>query len=101
MGNNVVLIGTMDTKGVEFAYLRDRLRALGLATTVVDTSILGEPLGIVPDIDHGEVARHGGTTIETLQTAGSRGRAVAGMREAVKVLTRSLYRAGRLDAVFS
>jgi uncharacterized protein (UPF0261 family) len=101
MGKNVVLIGTMDTKGVEFAYLRDRLRGLGLETTVVDTSILGDPLGIVPDIDHGEVARHGGTTIEALQTAGSRGRAVAGMREAVKVLTRSLYRAGRLDAVFS
>jgi uncharacterized protein (UPF0261 family) len=101
MGKNVVLIGTMDTKGVEFAYLRDRLRELDLQTILVDTSILGDPLGIVPDIDHAEVARHGGTTIETLQNAGSRGRAVAGMREAVKVLTRSLYRTGRLDAVFS
>ena len=59
MGKNVVLIGTMDTKGVEFAYVRDRLRDLGLDTTVVDVGILGDPLGIEPDIDHAEVARHG------------------------------------------
>ena len=101
MGKNVVLIGTLDTKGPEFAYVRDRLRELGLETTVADVGILGEPLGITPDVDHAEVARHGGTTIEALQNAGSRGKAVEGMREAVKALTRKLYQDGRLDAIFS
>ena len=100
MGRTVVLIGTMDTKGVEFAYLRDRLRELGLDTLVVDAGILGEPLGIEPDIGRAEVARAGGTTIEALQQAGSRGRAVGGMREALKVLTRSLYAEGKVDAIF-
>lgn len=100
VGKNVVLIGTMDTKGVEFAYMRDRLRDLNLDTTVVDTGILGEPLGIEPDIDRAEVAKYGRTTIHALRNAGSRGRAVEGMREAVKVLTCSLYREGRLDGVF-
>jgi uncharacterized protein (UPF0261 family) len=99
VSKSVVLIGTMDTKGVEFAYLAGRLRALGLEPLVVDTGILGDPLGIVPDIDHAEVARHGGTTIEALRDAGTRGRAVSGMREAVKALVRSLYEEGRLDAV--
>ncbi len=99
MGKNVVLIGTLDTKGPEFAYLRDRIRDLGLTTMVVDIGILGDPLGIEPDIDHAEVARYGGTTIEALQNAGSRGRAVDGMREALKNLTRVLYRDGKLDAV--
>jgi uncharacterized protein (UPF0261 family) len=98
---NVVLIGTLDTKGVEFAYVRDRLRALGLNTTVVDVGILGAPRGIEPDIDHAAVARYAGTTIEALQHAETRGRAVETMREAVKALTRSLYRDGKLDAVFS
>ncbi len=91
----------MDTKGPEFAYVRDRLHDLGLETTVVDVGILGEPLDIVPDIDHAAVARYGGTTIEALQNAGSRGRAVEGMRDAVKHLTRTLYREGKLDAIFS
>jgi uncharacterized protein (UPF0261 family) len=100
VGKQVVLVGTLDTKGHEFAYVRDRLRALGLETTVVDIGILGEPLGIEPDIDHAEVARYGHTTLEALRAAGSRGRAVAEMREAVKALVRSLYEAGRLDAIF-
>ena len=99
MGKRVVLVCTLDTKGRETAYLRDRLQALGLETTVVDSGILGEPLDIVPDIDHAEVARYGGTTIEALQTIGTRGRAVAGMREALKKLTLTLYQEGQLDAI--
>jgi len=46
----VLLIGTLDTKGPEIAYLRDRLQALGVGTVVVDSGILGEPLDIVPDV---------------------------------------------------
>ena len=101
MEKNVLVIGTLDTKGPEFAYLRDQLEALGLNTIVADVGILEEPLDITPDIDHAEVARYGGTTIEALQTAGSRGQAVEGMREAVKKLTLQLYREGKIDAAVS
>ncbi|NIM99681.1 MAG: UPF0261 family protein [candidate division Zixibacteria bacterium] len=101
MGKNVVLIGTLDTKGPEVAYLQGRLQALGLETTVVDSGILGEPLGIVPDIDHATAATYGGTTLEALRSAGSRGRAVHGMREALKKLTLELYANGRIDAIVS
>jgi uncharacterized protein (UPF0261 family) len=101
MGQNVVIIGTLDTKGPEIAYLRDRLQALGLTTTVIDSGILGEPIGIVPDIGRAEAATYGGTTIEALRNAGSRGKAVHGMREALKKLVLKLYRQGRLDAITS
>lgn len=101
MGKNVVIIGTLDTKGPEIAYLRDRLQALGMATIVIDSGILGEPIGIVPDISRAEVARFGGTTIEALRNAGSRGKAVHGMREALKKLTLSLYQQGKLQAITS
>lgn len=101
MGKKVVIIGTLDTKGPEIAYLRDRLQALGMATIVIDSGILGEPIGIVPDISRAEVARFGGTTIEALRNAGSRGKAVHGMREALKKLTLSLYQQGKLQAITS
>ena len=42
----IALIGTLDTKGEEIAYVRDRLRALGARPLVIDTGILGEPLGL-------------------------------------------------------
>ena len=101
MGKNVVIIGTLDTKGPEIAYLRDQLQDLGLETTVVDSGILGDPIGIVPDISHAEVAVYGGTTIDALQTAGSRGKAIEGMREALVKLVVELYARGELDAVVS
>jgi uncharacterized protein (UPF0261 family) len=101
MGKNVVIIGTLDTKGPEIAYLRDRLQNLGLQTTVIDSGILGEPLDIVPDISRAEAATYAGTTIEALQDAGSRGKAVHGMREALMVLTLELYKAGKLQAITS
>ncbi|RME84581.1 MAG: UPF0261 family protein [Caldilineae bacterium] len=101
MGRNVVIIGTLDTKGPEIAYLRDRLQDLGLTTTVVDSGILGEPIGITPDITRAEAATYGGYTIEQMRNAGSRGKAVEMMRESLKVLTLELYRQGRLDAITS
>lgn len=101
MSKNVVIIGTLDTKGPEIAYLRDRLRTLGLSTTVVDSGILGEPIGITPDISRAEAAVYAGTTIEALRNAGSRGKAVDGMREALKKLTLELYREGKLQAIAS
>jgi uncharacterized protein (UPF0261 family) len=101
MQKNVILIGTLDTKGPEIKYLRDRLQALDLQTMVIDSGILGEPLEIVPDIDRATVATYADTTIEALRNAGSRGRAVAGMREALKRLTLALYEQGKVDAMVS
>jgi len=101
MGKNVVVIGTLDTKGPEIGYLRDQLIALGLDTTVIDSGILGEPIDILPDITHAEVAAYGDTTIEALQNAGSRGKAVEGMRAALKLLVLELYSSGKLDAIVS
>jgi uncharacterized protein (UPF0261 family) len=101
MPKHVVVIGTLDTKGPEIAYLRNRLQALGLQTTVVDSGILGEPLDIVPDIGRAQAATYGNTTIDALRNAGSRGRAVAGMREALRKLTLTLYSEGKLDAIVS
>jgi uncharacterized protein (UPF0261 family) len=101
MSKTVVVIGTLDTKGPEIKYLRDRLQSFGLNTTVIDSGILGEPLDITPDINRASAARYGDTTIEELRNAGSRGRAVEGMRKALRKLTLELYRDGKLDACVS
>jgi uncharacterized protein (UPF0261 family) len=105
MTKTIMIIGTLDTKGAEIAYLRAQIHALGLDTIVVDDGILGDPLGISLepglDITREEAARFGGTTIDALREAGSRGKAVSGMREAVKELTLELYKEGKIDAVVS
>lgn len=95
----IALIGTLDTKGPEIAYLRDRCRDLGLETLVIDSGILGEPLEITPDFSRETVAQAAGTTIEALRQAGSRGAAVHGMMKGVRRVVLDLYAQGRLHGV--
>jgi uncharacterized protein (UPF0261 family) len=95
----VLLIGTLDTKGREIAYLRDRVRALGLGTLVLDSGILGEPLGCEADISRAEVARAAGYEIDELRTIGTRGAAVERMVEGVQRLATELCEAGKFDAM--
>ena len=44
----VVLVGTLDTKGHEYAFLADRVREHG-GVVLVDAGIVGEPLA-TPDV---------------------------------------------------
>jgi uncharacterized protein (UPF0261 family) len=97
MTKTVAIIGTCDTKGPELAYVRDRLKSLGVNAIVIDSGILGEPLGIVPEIDRATVATYGNTTIDALRNAGSRGKAVRGMRESLRKLMAQLYRDKKID----
>ena len=55
----VILIGTLDTKGAEYEYLRACLREAGAEVTLIDVGVLGEP-GAVADIGAAEVAEAGG-----------------------------------------
>ncbi len=97
----VLLIGTLDTKGREIAYLRDRVRALGLGTLVLDSGILGEPLGCEADISRAEVARAAGYELRELQTIGTRGAAVERMIHGVERVALALLADGRIDGLIS
>lgn len=95
----ILLIGTLDTKGNEIAYCRDKIRALGGEAVVLDSGILGEPLNIVPDIPREQVAIAAGTTIDALRNAGTRGKAVEGMEHGVRAMTVQLYEQGKIHGV--
>lgn len=97
MTKTVALIGTLDTKGPEIAYLRDRCQDLGLKTIVIDSGILGGPLGIEPDYTREVVAQAAGSTIDDLRNAGSRGAAVHEMMKGVRQVLLNLYSQGNLD----
>ncbi|NBO07094.1 MAG: hypothetical protein EBV04_00870 [Actinobacteria bacterium] len=96
VAKSVLIIATLDTKGPEAAYIRDGLNRLGIRTTVIDTGILGEPLGIVPDISHEELAAIGGLSLQELRNSGTRGRAVEKMRSFVKAKVKELLDAGKV-----
>jgi uncharacterized protein (UPF0261 family) len=94
----VVLVGTLDTKGIEYAYVRERLRELGVDTVLVDAGILGSPQ-TEPDISREEVAAAGGADVAALAAAGDRGAAIAAMTVGLTAIVRGLHDTGRLDAI--
>src|SRR5215217_4130871 len=95
----IALIGTLDTKGAEIAYVRDRLRALGARPLVVDSGILGEADGIEPDVGRAEVARAAGRELDEIRAAGSRGAAVQLMLAGVRAVVLQAYGEGRVHGV--
>jgi uncharacterized protein (UPF0261 family) len=96
----VVLLGTLDTKGVEYAFLRERLREAGVDVLVVDAGVF-EPQGLEPDVSRGEVARAGGTDAAALAEAGDRGAAVAAMGRGAEAVVTRLHAEGRLDGILA
>src|SRR5262245_18749063 len=57
----IVLLGNLDTKGVEFQFVRDLLKAQNLETLVIDAGVLGPPQ-FMPDVLREEVFSAAGTT---------------------------------------
>lgn len=94
----VVLIGTLDTKGIEYDYLRERVRAAGCEVLLVDVGVLGQPLAVT-DIGREEVAQAAGATIADLVASGDRGLASGTMARGATVIARQLHDAGRLHGI--
>ncbi|MEP7291985.1 MAG: Tm-1-like ATP-binding domain-containing protein [Chloroflexota bacterium] len=97
----VLLIGTLDTKGPETAYLRDRIRDLGCETLVLDSGILGEAVGIEADFSRSAVAQAAGSNIDALRNAGTRGKAVEEMLKGVRKIALDLFGAGKIHGAAS
>ena len=100
MAKTVGIVGTLDTKGIEFQFVKERIEASGTSTCVVDTGILGEP-HFEPDVSAGEVAEAGGTSLQALQDGGDRGVAVAAMAEGAAKIIAQLQSDGKIDGVIS
>jgi uncharacterized protein (UPF0261 family) len=96
----VVLVGTLDTKGAENEFVRDRLRAAGVDVLVVDTGVL-EPPAFPPDITRREVAAAAGADFDALAAARDRGAAITAMAEGAEVVVRRLHEEGRLDGALA
>ena len=96
MRPTIAVLATLDTKGPEAAYLRDRLRDRGLDALLVDCGILAPPLDVTADVSSDDVARHSGASIAQLREAGTRGQAVAAMRTMLADFVEHLYAEGRI-----
>ena len=98
MTKTIVIAGALDTKGQEFAFLKELIEKEGLKTLVIDFGVMGEP-AFTPDITRQEVAKAGGGDLAYLASGEHKDEAMRVMAAGLTVVVRRLFDEGKLDGV--
>ena len=98
MSGTVLLVGALDTKGVEYAFVKDLIEAAGLETLVVDFGVMGQP-ALEPDVSRAEVASAAGGDLAYLASGTHKDEAMRTMAQGLAAVVERLYREGRFDGV--
>jgi uncharacterized protein (UPF0261 family) len=98
MAQTILLIGTLDTKGDEFAFARDLIEAREHEAVLLDVGVMDDP-AIAPTITAEEVADMAGTTLGALREAGDRGAAMDAMTEGAIEIAHELFNDHAFDAM--
>lgn len=95
----VALLGTLDTKGEECLWFRDRLQELGVDTLIIDTGSFShsEQAGFTSD----DVIRAAGADPETLREHHDRGEMMGIMGTGAAAIVRQLAGEGRIHGLLS
>lgn len=98
MAKTVVIVGSLDTKGKEYAFVKRLIEKEGLKTLVVDFGVLGEP-AFKPDVTREEVVKAAGGNFTYLASGDHKDEAMKVMATGLAVVIRRLYDEGKLDGI--
>src|SRR5207249_7027777 len=96
----IAVLGTMDTKGEEHAFVAEQIRRCGHQVLVIDVGVLDEPK-LKPDVTRSEVAAAAGIDLNSLVARRDRGEAVTAMSQGAPIVLARLAREKRIDGVIS
>jgi len=100
MVKKVAIVGTLDTKGEEIAFLKSLILARGHKVIIVDTGILGKP-DLQANISRHEIAIAGGENIDTLKQRGDEAFAQNIMAAGLKKIILSLLESKKLHGLLA
>src|SRR5271166_649869 len=100
MAKTIAMIGTLDTKGPEFAFLKAEIEKRGCRTLVIDVGVLGTPM-FQPEISAEEVAAAGGMKLADLVARHDRGHAMEVMNRGAAVVVKKLFGQRMLEGLIS
>ncbi len=96
----IAILGTLDTKGEEHAFVANLIRERGHQTLVIDVGTLDAPK-LKPDITREQVAAAGGIDLPKLVARRDRGETVKAMSEAAPLILFELAAHKKIDGVIS
>lgn len=95
----VALIGTFDSKGIEYAYVKKIIEDLGLKTYTIHMGVF--PPLFTPDVSNAEVAKAAGEDINALAAKKDRAWATEVLSKGMEKLVPELYRQGKFDGILA
>ncbi len=98
MTRTIAMIGALDTKGAEFAFLKAEIEKRGCQTLMIDFGVMGEP-AFTAEISRAQVAEIGGMALEELAARGDRGESMTVMQRGAAEIARQLYTERRIDGI--
>ena len=98
MTKKILVLGTLDTKGAEIAFLKRSIELSGCRATVMDVGILGQP-ATQADITREDVARAAGQTLEQIRALPNRKRIIGAMIQGAIEKAKLLHGSSGFDGV--
>ncbi|OYD06655.1 Tm-1-like ATP-binding domain-containing protein [Paludifilum halophilum] len=100
MSKTIAVVGALDTKGKDYAFVKQEIEKRGHHALLINTGILEAPY-IEPDISSEQVAEASGVSLEELREKRDKSLAMSAMTKGVAVIVKELFEAGKIDAGFS
>ncbi|MFP6667808.1 MAG: Tm-1-like ATP-binding domain-containing protein, partial [Pirellulales bacterium] len=99
MRKPILIIGTFDTKGAEYAFLREQIITLGGEVLTVNVGVLGSSDLFPVDIETDEVVRETGADLASLRQGLDRGKAIKIVGQAAAAIVSRLYDEGQFAGI--
>ncbi|MCL1876166.1 MAG: Tm-1-like ATP-binding domain-containing protein [Synergistaceae bacterium] len=96
----VAILGTLDTKGPEYKFLKECIVKAGCETLVIDAGIKGAPY-FTADITREQVAEAAGESLQAIVDKDDRGYAIEMMRNGAAKIVMELFGQGKFDGIVS
>jgi len=93
------MVGAFDTKGPEYAFLREQILARGHEVMAINTGVIGEADAFAVDISADEVATASGSSLAALRAAADRGEAMKVMSAGAAAVAKRLYDKGAFQGI--
>ena len=97
---NIAVVGTLDSKGHEHAFVADQIKANGHTPVLIDLGSGAEPQ-VRPDFTRYDVAASNNTDLQALIDRQDRGECVVAMSKAAPLFVSKLAEEGEIDGIIS
>ena len=96
---SIVILGCFDTKGEDFSYLLECIKAKDQKVISINTGVMESTASFNIDFDNNVVAEASATSLEAIKNSGDRGKAVDLMGQGAAKILATLITENRIKGV--